>query len=62
MNLSLSSRGKDALSFNKDLAFEVLFSLIEYPNDQIRTFTNGTFYSMFSRKELRDYAFTLHIP
>lgn len=33
MNLSLSSRGKDALSLNKELAFEVLFDLIEYPND-----------------------------
>jgi hypothetical protein len=33
MNLSLSSRGRDALSMNKELAFEVLFELIEYPND-----------------------------
>ncbi|CAD8075828.1 unnamed protein product [Paramecium sonneborni] len=62
MNLSLSSRGRDALSMNKELAFEVLFELIEYPNDQIRTFTNGTFYSMFSRRELRDYAYQLNIP
>ncbi|CAD8159896.1 unnamed protein product [Paramecium pentaurelia] len=62
MNLSLSSRGRDALSMNKELAFEVLFELIEFPNDQIRTFTNGTFYSMFSRRELRDYAYQLNIP
>lgn len=33
MNLSLSSRGKDALANNKELAFEVLFKLIEFPND-----------------------------
>jgi hypothetical protein len=33
MNLSLSSRGKDELTANKELAFEVLFELIEYPND-----------------------------
>ncbi|CAD8146486.1 unnamed protein product [Paramecium octaurelia] len=62
MNLSLSTRGRDALSMNKELAFEVLFELIEYPNDQIRTFTNGTFYSMFSRRDLRDYAYQLNIP
>ncbi|KAM3132425.1 LisH domain-containing protein armc9 [Paramecium bursaria] len=62
MNLSLSSRGKDALANNKELAFEVLFKLIEFPNDQIKTFTNGTFYSMFSRRELRDFAFELGIP
>ncbi|CAD8158225.1 unnamed protein product [Paramecium octaurelia] len=62
MNLSLSSRGRDSLSINKELAFEVLFELIEYPNDQIRTFTNGTFYSMFSRRDLREYAYELNIP
>ncbi|CAD8159029.1 unnamed protein product [Paramecium pentaurelia] len=62
MNLSLSSRGRDALSIYKELAFEVLFELIEYPNDQIRTFTNGTFYSMFSRRDLREYAYQLNIP
>ncbi|CAD8145284.1 unnamed protein product [Paramecium octaurelia] len=62
MNLSLSSRGRDALSIHKELAFEVLFELIEYPNDQIRTFTNGTFYSMFSRRDLREYAYQLNIP
>ncbi|CAK69018.1 unnamed protein product (macronuclear) [Paramecium tetraurelia] len=62
MNLSLSSRGRDALSMNKKLAFEVLFELIEYPNDQIRIFINGTLYSMFSNIELRDYANQLNIP
>ncbi|CAD8153513.1 unnamed protein product [Paramecium pentaurelia] len=62
MNLSLSPRGRDSLSINKELAFEVLFELIEYPNDQIRTFINGTFYSMFSRRDLRKYAYQLNIP
>ncbi|CAD8055151.1 unnamed protein product [Paramecium sonneborni] len=62
MNLSLSTRGKDELIQHKELAFEVLYDLIEYPNDQIRTFTNGTFYSLFSRKTIRDYAYSLGIP
>lgn len=62
MNLSLSSRGKDELTQHKELAFEVLYELIDYPNDQIRTFTNGTFYSLFSRKIIRDYAYSLQIP
>ncbi|CAD8057801.1 unnamed protein product [Paramecium sonneborni] len=62
MNLSLSTRGKDELIQHKELAFDVLYDLIEYPNDQIRTFTNGTFYSLFSRKTIRDYAYSLGIP
>lgn len=33
MNLSLSTRGKDELIQHKELAFEVLYDLIEYPND-----------------------------
>lgn len=56
MNLSLRASGKDQIEFNKELAFEVLIDLIECQNEQIRTFVNGTLYSLLSRKSFCDYA------
>lgn len=50
MNLSLRSAGKDKLEKSKELAFGLFLSLLDCPNDQIRTFINGTLYSLLSRK------------
>ena len=61
MNLSLRSAGKDKIEGDKELVFEVLFSLIECINEQIRTFINGTLYSLLSRRTFRDYANQLNL-
>jgi hypothetical protein len=55
MNLSLRSSGKDKLESQKQLVFDVMFSLLESDNDQIRTFINGTLYSLLSRKSFQDF-------
>ena len=57
MNLSLRSAGKDCC---EDPELELLHVLNElfgkYESVQVRTYVNGTLYSIFKRKSLRDQA------
>lgn len=46
MNLALRTKGK--LRMEKINALEVLVSLLDHPNAQVRTQANGTLYSLFS--------------
>lgn len=57
MNLSLRSSGKDKCESAGLL--KVLSELIEHENSQVRTYVNGTLYSIFTRKKLREEAKSL---
>lgn len=59
MNLSLRKKGKDKCEDSSLELLQVLNELLEYENDQIRTYVNGTLYSIFRRKSLRDQANSL---
>lgn len=61
MNLSLRNAGKDKLELCHELAFDLFLSLLECPNDQIRTFINGTLYSLLQRRVFQDYANKLNL-
>ena len=56
MNLSLRKNGKDKCEDPKLELLHVLNELLEHENDQVRTYVNGTLYSIFRRKSLRDQA------
>ena len=56
MNLSLRKNGKDKWEDPKLELLHVLNELLEHENDQVRTYVNGTLYSIFRRKSLRDQA------
>lgn len=56
MNLSLRTLGKIYCE-NPDLQIiSILNSLLEHENMQIRTFVNGTIYSLLSRNVIREQA------
>lgn len=59
MNLSLRGGGKEKMEERKEVAMEVCGELMESGNEQVRTFINGTLYSMLSRKSFREYARSL---
>jgi LisH domain-containing protein ARMC9 len=56
MNLSLRKRGKDKWEDPNWELLHVLNELLEHENDQVRTYVNGTLYSIFRRKSLRQQA------
>ncbi|CAI2383621.1 unnamed protein product [Moneuplotes crassus] len=56
MNLTLRNRGKDKCEDPNLELLHVLNELLEHENDQIRTYVNGTLYSIFRRKSIRDQA------
>ncbi|KRX11161.1 Armadillo-type fold [Pseudocohnilembus persalinus] len=61
MNLSLRSLGKNKCEdqhFMKDV-LEVLNALLEHENTQVRTFVNGTLYSLLSRQIIREQAISM---
>jgi len=56
MNLTLRKRGKDKCEDPNLELLHVLNELLEHENDQIRTYVNGTLYSIFRRKSLKAQA------
>ena len=61
MNLSLRSSGKDKCEDPDIELLKVLNELVEHENPQVRTYVNGTLYSIFTRKKLREAFKSLHI-
>ena len=62
MNLSLRSSGKDKCEDPEIELLKVLNELVEHENPQVRTYVNGTLYSIFTRKKLREQAKELGMP
>lgn len=62
MNLSLRSSGKDKCEEPDIDLLKVLNSLVEHENLQVRTYVNGTLYSIFTREKLREEAKALGMP
>ena len=62
MNLSLRAAGKDKCEDPSIELLRVLNDLVEHDNLQVRTYVNGTLYSIFTRKKLREEAKELGIP
>ncbi len=56
MNLSLRGAGKDKCEDPQIELLKVLNELVEHENLQVRTYVNGTLYSIFTRKKLREEA------
>lgn len=56
MNLSLRMAGKDKCEDPSINLLHVLNDLVEHENLQVRTYVNGTLYSIFTRKKLREEA------
>lgn len=59
MNLSLRSSGKDKCEDPDIQLLKVLNDLVEHDNLQVRTYVNGTLYSIFTRRKLREEAKSL---
>jgi hypothetical protein len=56
MNLSLRNAGKDRCEQPELELLHVLNELLENENMQVRTYVNGTLYSIFKRASLREAA------
>jgi len=56
MNLSLRGAGKDKCEDPNIQLLQVLNNLVEHENLQVRTYVNGTLYSIFTRRKLREEA------
>jgi hypothetical protein len=56
MNLSMRQKGKHKCEDPKEEVLVVLNDLLEHENMQVRTFVNGTLYSLFSIQSLREQA------
>jgi hypothetical protein len=56
MNLSLRSSGKDKCEAADVELLNVLNELLEHENLQVRTYINGTLYSIFTRAKLKEQA------
>lgn len=62
MNLSLRRSGRDKCEDPDINLMNVLNELVEHENPQVRTYVNGTLYSIFTRKKLREKAKELAMP
>jgi len=62
MNLSLRAAGKDKCEEPEIQILKILNELVEHENLQVRTYVNGTLYSIFTRKKLREEAKELGMP
>jgi len=56
MNLSLRAAGKDKCEEPGLNLLKILNDLVEHDNFQVRTYVNGTLYSVFTRKRMREEA------
>jgi LisH domain-containing protein ARMC9 len=59
MNLSLRTLGKDKIQNSHVDVLLVLNHLLEHENTQVRTYVNGTLYSVLTRQKLKDRAIEL---
>lgn len=59
MNLSLRTAGKDKIETCSVDILSVLNNLLEHENIQVRTYVNGTLYSILTRQQLKEHAFEL---
>lgn len=59
MNLSLRTLGKDKIQNSHIDLLLVLNHLLEHENTQVRTYVNGTLYSILTRQKLKDRAIEL---
>lgn len=62
MNLSLRLAGKRACEAPELDILGVLNRLLEYDNGQVRTYVNGTLYSVLTRPSLRERALEMGLP
>jgi LisH domain-containing protein ARMC9 len=62
MNLSLRSNGKDKCEDPEIGLLSVLNDLVEHEDLQVRTYVNGTLYSIFTRRKLREEAKAIGMP
>ena len=56
MNLSLRLEGKNKCAEIKEDVVAVLSRLLTHSSLQVRTFVNGTLYSIFFKKAIREHA------
>ena len=61
MNLSLRTLGKDKIQGSSIDLLHVLNHLLEHENTQVRTYVNGTLYSILTRKKLKERAIELRM-
>ena len=61
MNLSLRTLGKDKIQSSSIDLLHVLNHLLEHENTQVRTYVNGTLYSILTRKILKERAIELRM-
>lgn len=54
MNLSLRSLGREKCEEPGVRVLEILQELLEHENMQVRTFVNGTLYSLLGRPKLKE--------
>lgn len=62
MNLSLREAGKDKCEDSDIRLLSVLNDLVEHENFQVRTYVNGTLYSIFTRQKLKEEAKEMGMP
>jgi hypothetical protein len=61
MNLSLRTLGKDKIQGSQIDLLVVLNHLLEHDNTQVRTYVNGTLYSILTRQKLKERAIELRM-
>ena len=61
MNLSLRTLGKDNIERSAQDVLPVLHQLLEHADPQVRTYVNGTLYSILTRRQLKEGAYSQHI-
>ncbi|CAG9330157.1 unnamed protein product [Blepharisma stoltei] len=59
MNLSLRTAGKNNIEKSQLDIIAILNNLLEHENTQVRTYVNGTLYSILTRKKLKEHALQL---
>jgi ketosteroid isomerase-like protein len=59
MNLSLRTAGKAKIESSSIDLIRVLHGLIEHENTQVRTYVNGTLYSILTRQKLKERAYSI---
>ena len=61
MNLSLRTLGKDNIEQGAQDVLPVLHQLLEHADPQVRTYVNGTLYSILTRRQLKEGAYAQRI-
>lgn len=61
MNLSLRTLGKEKLCKAPEEVMNLLLKFISYENSQVRTYINGTLYSILTKKKLKNTAVRMGI-